>query len=44
VKYCPAIAISVLPDKFIFIDHEKCIRCALCTTVCPTKALLMKQK
>jgi formate hydrogenlyase subunit 6/NADH:ubiquinone oxidoreductase subunit I len=44
MKNCPAIAISVTPDKFISIDHEKCIRCAVCTVVCPTKALVMKPK
>jgi formate hydrogenlyase subunit 6/NADH:ubiquinone oxidoreductase subunit I len=44
VKYCPAIAISVLPGKFISVDNEKCIRCSLCTAVCPTKALVMKPK
>ena len=44
VKYCPAVAISVRPDKFIKIDHEKCIRCGLCVEVCPEKALRTREK
>lgn|GEM_PF-4351208 len=42
VKYCPAVAISVVKDGFVHVNDEMCIRCSICTEVCPTKALVMK--
>ncbi|HDR53744.1 MAG TPA: 4Fe-4S dicluster domain-containing protein [archaeon] len=44
VRNCPAVAISVRPDKFVQVDDEKCIRCGLCVRKCPTRALKMKEK
>ncbi|MGQ9664086.1 MAG: NADH-quinone oxidoreductase subunit NuoF [bacterium] len=36
-KNCPTKAISGEPKKVHKIDHEKCIKCGICLTVCPPK-------
>ena len=44
VKNCPPTAIRIKKDGFIEIDHKACIRCGICTEICPEKALIMEKK
>ncbi|MEM3396852.1 MAG: 4Fe-4S binding protein [Thermoplasmata archaeon] len=40
-KFCPDVAIKILPDGNIEHDYEFCKGCGICANECPKKAITM---
>ena len=38
-RVCPAGAVSLDGDQPVAVDDEQCLRCGICTALCPTEAL-----
>ncbi|MCD6591785.1 MAG: 4Fe-4S binding protein [Thaumarchaeota archaeon] len=41
--YCPDGAIKRLEDDSVEVNYEYCKGCGICSTVCPVKAISMKE-
>ncbi|MEF9950256.1 MAG: 4Fe-4S binding protein [Mucinivorans sp.] len=43
ISVCPVSAITQKANDFPVIDYDLCIECGKCTTVCPKKAMKLKE-
>lgn len=39
LTHCPVNAISQEGNSLLVIDDSKCIKCGICTVICPLKAV-----